>query len=615
MTLLRRSYSLVPFTVLGLLAACASDAPEPVTAAPSDVKDPGKEGAPTPPTPGKPSPMKDPSEDPPNNEDECGANCTTVSIGGKGGDGFDLDRDSNDGVAIDSDGSLVLDNGKDGASAFIWIANTAEQTVSKISTDSRKEVARYRVGAVDPSRTSVSSTGDAYVGSRNGQGLTKLSALGKDCPDTNQDGVITTSSGPADLLPFGQDDCMLWFTTLTDAIRGVAAQDIPAATHVTPVAGGEPKVTTTPSHHYVWAGGGTSGKLFKLDGETGKVLLTTTAPRGIYGLALDGSGLLWLTGGAYWGGSLGVIDTRTCIDDASCNVPVCSATCSETACPDTCDGAVKSSITLSPDSAYGITVDCKQRVWLGGNGGPIKRYDPSAPADQRLTIAPDSAKTSGVHGIGADAKGWIWGAAPGRGVVRLDAETLLQSALIETDYGAKGIAIAANGDVWAVTQSTMAHVVKPGPLLNDNTLEESAVTGLVSPYTYSDMTGEQLRLATNAPGHYRTSFEGCKDGATTWRDFKFDAEVPKGTVAIFRGRGAASKQGLLQAKPVVLSVAPFQTGSTALGKTSLGKARVIEIEVELLVEGGSNAGRCDRDRTTPRIKNLSVEFECQVPIQ
>ncbi len=598
----------------GSLTACGTDGAKPVAGGSRNDRDPATDpdhdpGA----SNGGDVPAANDGEPNPGT-DGCGLGCSTVQVG-QGGAGFDLDQHPHEGVIVDADGSLILGADDKDRTGFIWIANTGEQTVSKIDTATMKEVGRYRVGAPDPSRTSVSVTGDAYVGSRAGNGLTKISVLGANCADTNNDGAITTSSGPADVLPFGQDDCVLWFTQLTDSIRGVAAQDILGTTKVTPVAGGEPMITVTESEHYVWAGGGTLGRLFKLRGDTGAVVLETQAPRGIYGLALDGSGLLWMTGGAYWGGSLAVVDTRTCLDEVSCNVPSCNVSCSETSCPDTCDGAVKANITLSPDSAYGVTVDCKQRVWLGGSGGPIKRYDPSAPADQRLTVAPESAKTSGIHGIAADAKGFIWGAASGQGVLRLDAETMLQSTFIRTDYGAKGIAIAANGDVWAITQSTMAHVVRPGPALADNMLLPSAVTGFVSPYTYSDMTGEQLRLATNAPGRYRRVFEGCAGGTTRWQDVAFDTDVPQGTIAILRARGAASKAELANATPILLSVAPFQADAMSLEGTSLADAAFIELEVELIVEGGRRVGRCERDRTTPRLKALSLNRVCSTQVQ
>ncbi|MEZ4461173.1 MAG: hypothetical protein R3E66_15920 [bacterium] len=151
----------------------------------------------------------------------CDPTCVKTGSGGSG-DPFILTGDPNDnqtsqGVVLDPQGAVTLDV-KRVESQFIWIANTGEGTVSKIDTRTYQEVARYITGPAgagnDPSRTSVNTFGDVFVGNRAGQSLTKISSLGEDCPDTNGDGTITTSTGAADVKPWGQDDCVLWNTSL-----------------------------------------------------------------------------------------------------------------------------------------------------------------------------------------------------------------------------------------------------------------------------------------------------------------------------------------------------------------------------------------------------------------
>jgi len=550
-------------------------------------------------------------------EDSC-AQCTVTTLG-QGGEGFDLDADPHDGVGLDADGSLVLDRDQGDAPQFIWISNTGDDpaTVSKIDTRAVREVARYAVGANDPSRTSVSITGDAYVGSRGGRGITKISALGAECPDQNGDGLVTTSTGPDDVLPFGQDECVLWFTALDDDIRGVAAQDLPEQTTVQAAPDVEPVITTKPAEHYVWAGGGTTKRLYKLDGETGKILIDTETPRGVYGLALDGAGILWITGGAYWEGSLAFVDTKRCVSNATCDTSVCTATCSQSDCPGTCDKAVKASIDLVPKDAYGITVDCKQRVWLGGHGGGIKRYDPAAPVDQRLKIAPPA--TNGVHGITADGDGWIWGANPGTGVIRLEAESMVQSVLVDA-HEPKGIAVDPDGKVWAITQGDSAHVITPGALLTDNVLEEGAVTGLASPYSYSDMTGEQLRLATHEPGTYRHLFQGCLHGDTDWKVLRYESNTPKGTSVVFRARSAHRVADLEGAPWFSLAAAPYQASPASLSdaarRAGLTLDKYLEVEVELTADGTVNRNRCAGGGAhSPKVMGFGLSFACAPVVQ
>ena len=157
-------------------------------------------------------------------------------IGPTEGVPFDVEGDHANQVALDpNDGALVLD-GSSIDSDYIWIANTAQGTISKINIHSYEEEGRYFTGPFgagnDPSRTSINSVGDAFVAGRQGNFVTRISALGTDCPDTNGDGVITTSTNDVPLA-WGEDDCILW-TTSMDAyevfpqgwIRAIAAQDV-----------------------------------------------------------------------------------------------------------------------------------------------------------------------------------------------------------------------------------------------------------------------------------------------------------------------------------------------------------------------------------------------------
>jgi hypothetical protein len=626
----------ISIAVAGSLAiACSGDeagqSRVPVNEAPA----PPPSNTPPPPTTpaAEPPPARPPQvpPPPPAQAGPCGDNCTERTIGGDG-DGFDLDVNPNDAVEIDADGALVVTRRTGETASYIWIADTTAQppTIAKIDTRAQTIVARYAVGAPDPSRTSLAMNGDAYVASRAGMGVTKISTLGADCPDTNGDGMVTTSSGPNDVLPFGEDDCVLWFRKFDQEIRGVAAQDIPAHSVIEPQPDGPPKITTTPAQHYVWVGASTVGydpvnspmsgamapRAYKLDGETGEILIDTEMPRGAYGFALDGRGILWLTGGAYWNGSLAFIDTTQCVDDASCDVEPCRVTCSASACPTTCDGAVKADITLDPYDAYGITVDCKQRVWLGSL---IKRYDPQAPADQRFKVTTAMlTNTSFVAGIAADAHGWVWGAGTNNHVLRIDAETMQQAAEIPVPQSTQGVAVDIDGKIWAIPMSTSVHVITPGDAVADNAVQTDAVTGLQSPYTYSDMTGVQQILAANAePGMYSRVFEGCaEDMATTWADFSYDAETPDGTRIVFQARTADTIAGLESALWQPLAGAPSDTPEAQLGTTLMlsgePPGRYVEIKVDLYMDPGATDRCTETSAVTPKLKSFTVSFSCPV---
>lgn len=533
----------------------------------------------------------------------CPGDCSEEQTGVGTTDPFTPEQNESANVVADDDGALVLDRSGSRSPNLIWIANSPQNTVAKVDTTTFEELGRYATGTGDPSRTSVDAIGDVYVGNRGGKSITKISAKGNKCPDTNGDGAVTTSSGATDILAWGQDDCVLWQTNLGGDIRGVAAQDIMREVVVDPDLPAQIEV-----QRYVWAGG-LHGKVYKLNGDTGEILLTTDAPTPVYGLALDGHGQLWMTGGG-GGGNLGRIDTTKCVDDATCNVDVCSVQCQNAApqngvytasCPATCDNEIKQRINIS-DGTYGITVDFKQRVWLGGGTG-MKRYDPSAPEDSRLT----GTSHGFTHGVTADAKGFIWGAV-GAEVMRMDGDTMEHHPF--TVPHAKGMAVDKDGKIWVIGRQQAAHVIEPGATLTDANVIADAVTGLVQPYTYSDMTGLQATLAKNDPGYYREVFEGCAAGSpTTWVSLEFETETPTNTSVMFRARSADTVEALDSAKWIALATIPSDESPVDIGAKFVqqgGKhGRFLELEVWLSVSAVDPTGLL-----TPKVKKFGVIHGC-----
>lgn len=519
---------------------------------------------------------------------------------------FMPDEMNSDGVGVNPDGALELD-ARSINTNFIWIANTPEGSVSRFSTTPPyNEVGRYFTD-VDPSRTSVNSVGDAFVGNRRGGSITRISVLGEDCPDTNGDGVVTTSSDlngdgvisivPADgeMLAFGEDDCLLWRTDDVlgadeNLIRAVAAQDVEGPD-------GE-------LQEYVWVGGYNTNTLAKLDARDGSVILTTPAPRAPYGFALDGTGKLWVSTRS--GNFLGFVDTNRCVDNASCDVAVCQAGSAEGT---ECDGEIKATIP-APFTLYGVTVDFNQRVWVGGGG--IARFDITAAAGSRWGVAslPFTGSLA-IHGIAADAEGFVWGAGQSNGVVRVDADTLENTVVAGTTGASnKGMAIDFEGKIWSITQSPQAIVITPGPTLMENVVETGVASSIASPYTYSDMTGLQLRLATNPRGYYRHVFEGCPDGSpTTWNEIRFDADTPAGTSVSFRVRTAATRDALDAAMWVQVGVAPPETSpldiASALMDAGIDPERFLMIEIVLTAERMSTT-----EIITPRVSTTDVTHIC-----
>lgn len=556
----------------------------------------------------------------------CGDLCSNDSVGAAGTAPFDTAMDRNERVRLDPDGALVLDRDAGPAGpSVIWIADQgAVHTVLKVDTETMQQLARYRVGPnglEDPSRTAVDAAGNVYVGNRGGEGdswqgkgLTSITkVLNEGCPDLDGNGMVTTSTGPDDVLPWGQDECVVWHVPFPHDVRAIAAQDVPAQTIQQP--DGEMLI---PAEHYVWVSGmnggpspgGQMATLRKLDAQTGQTVLETEAYPA-YGMALDGLGNLWLDR-AIAGGGVQRIDTTQCVDAASCAVPYCQNVCNDNDCTARNDGCARQLITGMPGGlGYGITVDHKQRVWIGGYGGDVlKRYDQLAPENQRFA----SGNIPGINGIAADGNGFVWGARRGtdwlawlqgqplgEGVVRIDAETF--ESVLAAPGDAKGMAVDRQGKVWAISQANYATVIVPGPTLQDNAVSQP-ITTLSNPYTYSDMTGQQTRLASGDPGMYTRLFEGCADADTAWAELAWDADLPPLTMLRFSVRGANAIADLPAQPWINLAVAPPDISPVAL--TQVGAARYLEVEVQLVANDPNDPA------LTPRVLGFGAAFTCNV---
>ena len=349
--------------------------------------------------------------------------------------------------------------------SFIWISNSPEGTVSKIDTETLVEVGRYRTGPVltDPSRTSVNLKGDVAVTNRDGS-ITKIGAIAEHCEDTNGQPGIQTSTGPGDVLAYGQDDCVLWNTPLMPLSRPAAWTSGEKIDPNDPCSGsiGEKVWTSAPQGADAW--------VYLLDGETGAILDQVLVPGangglGIYGGAVDQNNDFW--GVTYSAGPL---------------VHVAY------------DNMAFETIPLPIGSAYGFTVDAKGRAWVGGWDGNLQRYDPTTKTWTKAVIPPQYQVLS--RGMN-DADGDLWIAAlfEPQGILRVNTDTATFVEHIGADklVGVStptGASVDVQGKVWLVDQS------KDGGgafVYNPATKQVDWVGGLNGPYTYSDMTGYALK--------------------------------------------------------------------------------------------------------------------------
>ena len=419
----------------------------------------------------------DPNPAPPGASGASGI--VTAGLDTGGNDGDDDDDDKLD-LAVGGDLGPAGDCGDDGMGgdvdfSFIWIANSPAGTVSKIDTKTGVEVGRFFTGPGngidDPSRTSVNLAGDVAVTNRGGS-ITKIAARNADCIDTNGNGVIDTSTGPADVKPYGEDECVLWNIPLPGGGGGNQQGPRPTAWDVGD--SGNPCVV---DDDRVWVGWfelpANQGHFYRLDGSTGGLLDDVTAPGwdvtgiksyGPYGGAADAGGNFWVTG---LQGPLVRIDGES-LEVQQWEFPEASA-------------------------AYGMTLDAEGHVWTAGLTGAITHVDPDSQSFEVFPIGADP-----LRGLMIDREGYAWAAKNGVcGLVQFDIETKsIVNAAIPLPGCATpvGVSIDIDGFVWVPDQgANLAFRVDPDTYATQTTM------GLQAPYTYSDMTGAGLGLVVHPP--------------------------------------------------------------------------------------------------------------------
>jgi hypothetical protein len=409
--------------------------------------------------------------------------------GNDGGDGSDDGGDSGDDGSDDSGGvKYDVAGGDDGGDScecglnldfsYIWIANSGQGTVSKIDTQTLEELGRYYTrpdGNGNPSRTSVSFNGDVAVANRHA-GLVKIYAQESDCVDSNGTPGIQTSHGASEILAWGFEECVAWYTEFPTTNQRPVAWAQGTLNPVECKYEDQKVWTVTSAAPGIAPGtGGFGGVIaYRVNGDTGMIEDEVEIPTfsgnqlGAYGGAVDADGNLWFSpmgGMALGAAKLARVDGESLayeIFDMPANI-----------------------------ASYGITVDHLGRVWVSSTlGAGAGRFD----YDTETWDVVDGVFLS-TGGLQEDAHGNMW-IATGQptGAVAVDTETLAVGEQFVTGLSneVKGISIDVDGFVWVI-DSVIAHRVDPA------TLTAETYDGLTSPYTYSDMTGWALHNTTCPP--------------------------------------------------------------------------------------------------------------------
>jgi len=472
----------------------------------------------------------------------------TTKVGAGTTTPFDPKGEGSSGVKLDGSGSVVLDptDFTGGSQPLIWVANSGAGTISKVDTRTMKELARYRTGpgSPDPSRTTIALNGDAVVVNRGGASATKIATNPLDCKGAGGG----TSTGPGDVRAWGDDKCVLWNTPFAAGSLGRAAA-------FDAEKGVDGELSTN-----VWVGLWTSSKMVQLDSKTGAIKAeVNVAPIKPYGAAVDKDHHIWV-----WGGGVGYIDATT-----------------------------KAFTKIAdPPCAYGIAVDSKGRVWTSG-GGCVARYTPAAGKWESVSVG------SSNRGLAVDGKGSVWIADTNYGVHQVGEDSLAVIKNIPLGGGLNVVGMAIDFDtmVWAIDMNgSKANKIDP------KTYAVGSVNVDSGPYTYSDMTGYQLRNAAAPFGKYRQMFKGCGEG-TNWKTLSFDAKTGPMTTITVRVRTGKTVDELGAASWKVAAKLPPDTPPVDLNKVLGDESKKNYLQVEFVLESSSAT-------TTPILSSITVNSFC-----
>jgi hypothetical protein len=378
------------------------------------------------------------------------------------------------------------------------------------------------------------------------------------CVDRNGNTVIDTSTGPG-AMAVGTDECVIWRVPVGGGggIPRALAIDLGDEEH--------------PEGH-PWVGLWTEMRAYQLNPDDGAVLNTVALSVNPYGFAIDSAGSIWAAG--------------------------------RCPCP---PGYIQrfSTVTLAVDPPvswcgieypYGITVDIRNRVWVGSYGPGVCRYDPASGAWMPVSIG-----CSPTRGVAADAAGTIWASCYGGNTIwsfNMDDGSGL-TVRAGTGSGPIGVGVDELGQVWTVNGGSNATRFTPA-------------TGAVAhfpvgpaPYTYSDFTGYQRRLMIPRGTWTRDYLRCAVDGFDRWGDLSWDADVPPGATLTISGASAETSAELDAAPTVTLATVPADVPpvdiEAVFAAAGVPLHRHLRVTVTLVASP---------DRASPVFRSLDVRWHC-----
>jgi streptogramin lyase len=459
---------------------------------------------------------------------------------------------------------------------FIWVPNQGEGTVSKVDTETGDELGRYRVGPAgdhcSPSRTTVDLGGNCWVGNRNlgtvvliglleaGQWIDRNgNGVADTSQDTNGDGDITD----AELLPWGQDECVLYEVVLIPGKQGTFVPGTYTGGYDYDEWGDTaPRGLAIDASNNLWAGTWNSMTYYYIDGATGSILDSVDVSlwdHHAYGAVIDGSGILWSSAQAR---------NHILRLDPSTSPPTTSI--------------------VKPDHfVYGMGIDYLGHLFISGwESQKFSRVDILAdPPVVDWTLTKPELRQA--RGVACTSDNDVWVASTwNNSVYRYDNGGNLKAtfAIDSGVNGPTGVAVDAAGKVWACNLGD-DNIVRIDPATNTvDLIKTLPYSG--GHYSYSDMTGIVARTITTKTGTWTVIHDsGAPD--TPWGTVSWTSDEPAGTSVTVSVRSSNDS-----------AWSAAETAANGVPLTATPDGRYLEITTTLKITSGDES---------PILYDLTVE--------
>ena len=483
-----------------------------------------------------------------------------------GGEGFtyssedDFKLGTGAGTEYDSDALTLSSDWY--ALPYIWVPNSGNGTVSKIDTASGDELGRFRTGPerdLDPSAVAVDLDGSCWVGNRGAGSVVKI-ALEEagSCIDRNGNGRIDTSrdaDGDGDisgseLLPWGDDECVLYEILLTQDAEGTY---VPGEEH-DGYTRNSLRTLAINRDGDLWVGVYDTGTYYKVDGASGEILANLDVSKEEthpFGLVIDRSGTMWSSS---WPDAWVLkIDPST---------------------------EELSPIGLNHGSA-GLAMDNGDHLFVTGfSDSLMSRIDlAEEEVDGNFEVDLQSS------GAAVTSDGDVWVAATGVARVNRYSNDGEYKTSVPVEGFPTAVAVDGDGKVWVAGLASET-IVRINPVENTRELDKRIVDSGGHDAS-GDMTGIVARTITTSYGTWTVVHDSDSDG-TAWGTISWKSSEPDETTITVRVRSSGDQVSWSSWEQVANGV--------ALLKTPIG--RYLQIDAALHRISGDSP---------PRLEELTVK--------